>query len=188
MLEATRKNARASAKLMLRLEELDKKVDAGFAELRAGHARTSDRDARDAAGVILDALDALDRALEAAATIPSSSGSDGMTTGLRIASDRLTASLAAQGIERVADVVGAPPDGRTFCVVGVESAAELDDGVVVRVVRAAARQGDRLLREGSVIVNRRGTGEETSEGTSEREPRLADTGADAQRDTRGKMQ
>src|SRR6266540_3022238 len=95
----------------------------------------------------LDALDEAARALD-------DGRAEGVAQGLRAIGARLTRFLAQQSLVRLAEPT-TPIDGRLFRVVGAEHVSELPDGEPVRVVRAAVRRGDRVVREGEVIVNRR---------------------------------
>jgi len=151
LLEVMRKLTRHSTKLALKLDELGSKQDAGFGDLR------SKLDARPAihgdavpCDDVLDALDALDEAARAL----DDGRAEGVAQGLRAIGARLTRFLAQQSLVRLAEPT-TPIDGRLFRVVGAEHVSELPDGAPVRVVRAAVRRGDRVVREGEVIVNRR---------------------------------
>lgn len=146
--ENTQRAARASGKAALRVEELERKVEGGLADIQRAL-----RDLRPAGGAelrwdeLLDALDLLD---EAAVSLPE--GAAG--AGLRSVSARIERFLAQGGLERHAPL-GAAPDGRLFQIVGTEEDEDLPEGAVTRVVRAAVTRGDRVLREGQVLTNRR---------------------------------
>jgi molecular chaperone GrpE (heat shock protein) len=68
--------------------------------------------------------------------------------------ERLERFLDGSGLSRRA-AASAPLDGKVFRVVGTVERTDLPDGSPVEVVRAAALAGDRLVREGEVLVNRR---------------------------------
>jgi molecular chaperone GrpE (heat shock protein) len=91
--------------------------------------------------LLLDAADLLD---DAARLSPSPDHAEGLA-GIR---ERLEQFLSEAGLRRVARLDG-PLDPRHFRVVGRE-----DDGVRPRVVRAAILEGERLVREGEVILER----------------------------------
>lgn len=159
LLELSRKIVRANTKLGLRVEELERKLEAGFSDLRSKLAAQTGGGGNagskhDGAPNLLDALDALDRAREAAMALPDRASAESMVTGLQIASERLETLLRHDGITRVFEVESRPPNGRLFRVVGVESRPDVPDGIVLRVVRAAAHRGDRVVREGAVVVNK----------------------------------
>ena len=148
LLDGLQKVARAQAKQTLRLEELESKLEGGFADLRA-QLEEAQRPAGDVDWAeLLDAMDALDEAARLAVATPD------VAAGLRAVLQRMDRFLAVAGVERRTPV-GTPPDGRLFRVVGSEPAAALPEGVVARVVRAAALRGEEILREGEVIVARR---------------------------------
>jgi len=134
---------------MARIEALESKVEGGFSDLRSsvpsGPATT-----QPSLDEVLDAMDILEeacRTLDDAGNAPASQG-------LRGVIDRLERFLAQAGLTRIAT----PPaelDGRLFRAVGVVERHDLADGAPAHVVRAAALAGDRVVREGEVLVNRR---------------------------------
>jgi molecular chaperone GrpE (heat shock protein) len=146
--ENAQRAARASGKASLRVEELERKLEGGLADLQRAL-----RDLKPARGAelrwdeLLDALDLLD---QAAASLPEGAAS----AGLRSVSARLERFLQQGGMERHAPR-GTAPDGRFFQVVGTEEDEDLPEGAVTRVVRAAVTCGERVLREGQVLTNRR---------------------------------
>jgi molecular chaperone GrpE (heat shock protein) len=149
ILDGLQKLTRVQAKLAMRVEELDSKLEGGFTDLRAGleEVRPASADDLDWAE-LLDALDLLAEAARQASAQPA------LSEGLAAVIARIDRFLSQAGIERLA-VSGEAPDGRLFRVVGAETSAALPEGVVARVVRAAVLRGDEILREGEVIVSRR---------------------------------
>jgi molecular chaperone GrpE (heat shock protein) len=149
LLEAMQKLARSQAKLGVRLEALEGRLDAGFGEIRSRAAATP-APARQDHDELLDALDVLDAAIAAVAALP-----EGQPTadGLRGVRERTERFLGRAGLRRLTGL-GAPPDGRTVRVVGDLVLPGLPDGAVARIIRAAVLQHDRLVREGEVLVNR----------------------------------
>lgn len=148
LLEAVQKSARAHARLSLQVEDLDRKLEGGLAELRASLSSQKSVAAPPAElpwGELLDALDLLDESthLADAALAP---GLAGVVT-------RLERFLGAAGLTRLAPL-GHPPDGRLFRVVGTQPHPHLPEGSISRVVRAAALRGEHLVREGEVITVR----------------------------------
>lgn len=161
VLASMRKSARAQVRLAARLEELDAKLDARFADLRAAgrppQAPPAPLRAMPVAGElpagveeILDALDALDEAKRALERTEVT----GVADGLRVVATKLTRALGRASIERIGEV-GTPVDGRLLRVVGTEARDDLPEGAVTRVVRAAAVTNGRLVREGEVFANKR---------------------------------
>lgn len=150
LLEAVQKTGRAQAKAIARLEALEPKLEGGFADLRSaiGSARPV-ADPPDLEG-ILDSLDILDEARRALAA----SGWTQSEQGLAGVAERLERFLGDLGVARRASATE-PLDGKLFRVVGTVQRPDLPDGAPAQVVRAAAFLGDRLLREGEVLVNRR---------------------------------
>lgn len=141
---------RAQARQGLRLEELENKLEAGFAELRAALAQAAPA-SQPRWDDLLDAADALD---EAAAGAREHS----VAEGLKAVNARLERFLAGQHVRRVS-LVGAPPDPALVRVVGTLESAAVRPGTVARVVRAAVTERGRLLREGEVLVASAGRSE-----------------------------
>lgn len=148
--EHVHKMARSQAKGQVQAEGLERKVEAGFGDLR--HA--IDQLARAASGPadldwtpLLDALDSLAEA-EALAT----RCSDQLDSGLRAISGKLAAFAGQAALVRLG-ASGVPPDGRYFRVVGTQERLDVPPGQIVRIVRAAVVQGDRLVREGQCVVS-----------------------------------
>ncbi|HTP27817.1 MAG TPA: nucleotide exchange factor GrpE, partial [Anaeromyxobacteraceae bacterium] len=141
---------RAQAKTTARIEALESKLEGGFSDLRSELGTSGRGTAGPDLEEVLDALDILD---EASRTLEDG-GNAPAAEGLRGVADRLQRFLARAGLTRIAK----PPsvlDGRIFRVVGVVERHDLADGTPAQVVRAAALAGDRLIREGEVLVNRR---------------------------------
>ncbi len=144
---SVQKVARAQAKLSLRLDEVVERLADNHRELLA---RLDTRAPEPSDETPTDLLDALDRLDEAARSL----GAEHLALGEGLAgiAARLERELARQGIVRHAGV-GEVPDGRRVRIVGTEPRDDLPDGVITRVVRAAATRGDRLIREGEVLIN-----------------------------------
>ena len=148
LLEGVQKAGRAQARAMARIEALESKLEGGFADLRS---RVSPRPAAALSfDEVLDAMDILDeacRTLEGAGNAPAAQGLRGVV-------DRLQRFLARMGLTRVAE----PPvtlDGRLFRAVGIVERPDLADGAPAQVVRAMILAGERVVREGEVLINRR---------------------------------
>ncbi len=143
--EALKKLARSFGRTSLRVEEIERKLDAGVQSTGAASVTPPERDL----AALFDALDLLDRAVESldrAAAPELAAGLDGVHA-------RLVRHLNAEGFTRVASR-GAAPDGTLVRVVGTIETSEAVDGLVVGVVRAAIKSGDRVVREGEVITAR----------------------------------
>lgn len=143
------KGARAQARVALQLEDVERKLEAGFEDLRSTLARSSSSAPvpdRLEWALLFDALDLIGEARRAAAHQAPSLGD-----GLAGIVDRIDRFLA-QGTYRRVWAEGAPVDPRQFRVVGTVVQPEIAPGAVARVVRAAVLSGDRLVREGEVLV------------------------------------
>jgi molecular chaperone GrpE (heat shock protein) len=148
--DLSQKIARTQARQGLRLEEIESKLEAGFADLRGAIDKVS---LPDESSLSFDeCFDAMD-ALEEAARLASD---EAHTQGLRAVRDRLERFLKRAGFERQT-AAGDTPDARRFRVVGTEASAVLAPGKALRVVRAAICRQGKLVREGEVIVSVRST-------------------------------
>jgi len=150
--EGLQKSARAQARLTLQVEDLDRKLEGGLAELRGtlaaqkGVAAGVPSGAEPRWDALLDALDLLDEAVRLA--------DPALAPGLVGVVTRLGSFLTHSGLMRLAPI-GDPPDGRMFRVVGTEADSRFAEGAIVRVVRAAVLRGEHLLREGEAITVRK---------------------------------
>jgi molecular chaperone GrpE (heat shock protein) len=149
--EAFQKSARTQARLTLLVEDLDRKLEGGLAELRnslssrKGTAPGVPVEAEPRWNELLDALDLLEEAIRLADPASAS--------GLAGVKSRLVSFLERSGLTRMAPL-GQPPDGRFFRVVGTEPHPRFEEGAVVRIVRAAVLREGHLLREGEAITVR----------------------------------
>jgi molecular chaperone GrpE (heat shock protein) len=151
--DLVRKSARGQVRVAAQLDALESTLQAGFAEQRAAaatNAAASPPDALNGWSDVLDALDTLEHVASSAGPFADSA----YVEGLRAVAARLERALARVTIERVGER-GAPVDPRVLRVVGTEDHPDLPEGVVTRVVRAAAMARGRVVREGEVFVNRR---------------------------------
>src|SRR5450759_4014377 len=144
--EASQKIARTQARQGLLLEEIESKLEAGFADLRGmiGAAGLSS-EASLSFDECFDALDALEEAARLATD-------EAHAQGLRAVSERLERFLKRAGFERQM-AAGETPDGHRFRVVGTEMSETLAPGKALRTVRAAIIRQGKLVREGEVIVS-----------------------------------
>jgi molecular chaperone GrpE (heat shock protein) len=150
LLGLMQKSARTRAWLGLRLDDIERKLEGGFANLRETLRQSTEAESvRLGWDDLLDAMDFLEEAIQTA----SSQGDAAMADGLRGILVRLERFLAQAELERLG-LPGMPPDGKLFRVVGTEYMPELAEGVITRVVRAAVLRGDRVVREGAVLTNR----------------------------------
>ena len=147
--EQLHKVTRSQARGQVQVEGLERKVEAGFADLRQQVAEL----ARAGAGAqdldwspLLDSLDGIAEAVRVASAV-----SDPLAAGLRGIGERLAAFASRGGLTRL-DATGVPPDGRYFRVVGTEECGDVTPGAILKVVRAAVIRGDRLIREGECVI------------------------------------
>jgi hypothetical protein len=142
------KTARAQARLGVRLESMESKLEGGFADLRSiVESPNATRDAGDPLPweELFDAADALD----AAAALVGQQGNPELAGGLTAVRRRIEVFLDAGGFERIT-ALDRTWDGKLFRVV-----AEVDDEGSERLVRAAIRRADAVFREGEVVTPRK---------------------------------
>src|SRR5205085_1830626 len=133
LLELARKTARAQVRLTVKLDDLDAKLQGGFADLRSsGRSPSLSGQAAGEWEEVLDALDTLDHVVTSA-----DAATPALAEGLRSVTRKLEAALARASIERVC-TAGLSVSGRLFRVVGTDDRPDLPAGTVTRVVRAAA--------------------------------------------------
>ncbi len=160
VLDSLQKVARLQARQSAQVQELEGKLEAGFSDLRGLLTKVvAQRQAAPARwNELLDAADALDEAvLHAERT-----GQGGLTEGLRGVAARIGQFLAQSEVRRLSPL-GEPPDPACFRVVGtIEGNTALgaanaahEDGCIAQVIRAAVLEGNRVLREGEVLIVRR---------------------------------
>lgn len=148
--EGLRKLVRLQARQGVRLEQIENKLEGGFADLRAASQQAVHRIGAPLQwDELLDATDALDEAQRAA----SAAGDESMAEGLRAVGARIERFLAQQGVRREGHL-GAAPDPALVRVIGTIEEAAMSEGHVARVVRAPVTERGRLLREGEVLVAR----------------------------------
>ena len=147
------KLARAQAKQAARMESLESKVEAGFAEARATALKPATSASPAAAKPVDDLLDALDLLEAASLSALALPGGKPLADGLHGVALRLGRQLTVEGLARLVPI-GQPVDGRLFRVVGDAQVADLPEGVIAHVVRAAVLRGDQCIREGEVLINR----------------------------------
>lgn len=141
--EAVQKTARAQAKLSLKLDDIEGKLEAGLDDLRRVRTATPAGPDVDA---VLDAMDLLEQAERTARR----EGSAALADGIAGIGRRLGGFVEQQGLSRKGSV-GEMVEARWFKVVGTEP-APLPPGAITRVVRAAVLAGDAMVREGEAIV------------------------------------
>ncbi len=161
ILEAIQKQTRAAAKQSARFEAAFGALEERLATLASKLEQRSLVTAQVVApelnlDPVFDALDGLDAARTLA-------HDPHLAEGLQRVADRLEQLCEQHGYRRLSGV-GMAPDPRVMRVVGTDPRCDLPRGVVSRVVRAALLRGDRVVREGNVIVSFAGATAEESDG------------------------
>jgi molecular chaperone GrpE len=120
--------------------------------LRREISREIERGRREILADLLDVVDNLDRALEAARSNASGEKHDALLQGVDLVHRQFLAKLEGFGVKRIASE-GQPFDPLLHeAVSAVPAAAPDQDGVVVGVVRHGYRIGDEVLRPAAVAV------------------------------------
>jgi hypothetical protein len=148
--DLSQKIARTQARQGLRLEEIESKLEAGFADLRG--LVSSAAPLGESSLSFDECFDAMDALEEAARSV----ADPAHTQGLRAVLDRLGRFLSRAGFERQV-ATGETPDARRFRAVGTEASEAFAPGQALRTVRAAILRQGKLVREGEVIVSMRST-------------------------------
>jgi hypothetical protein len=154
LLDAVQKCSRAQARMTLQVEDLERKLEGGLADLRSSLSAVKGAPPGGSDGSeprwdeVLDALDLLHEAIHVA--------DPALAPGLAGVAARLERFLTHSGLTRLAPI-GQPPEGRLFRVVGTQPHPSLSEGAIARVVRAAVLRGGHLVREGEAITVRNRT-------------------------------
>jgi molecular chaperone GrpE (heat shock protein) len=146
LLEASRKQARTSAKQAARSEGLLEQTSQELVALTQAVSKLNASAKRDEPDYteLFDALDGLDMAQGLCAE-------PALSEGLSLVARRIERFCARQGYARSV-TPGQKPRADWVRVVGVEPSA-MAAGCITRTVRAAVLCGDRVVREGEVIVS-----------------------------------
>lgn len=146
ILDGLSKQGRLLARLALRHEDVEKKIEGGFGELRAVRPPSSPDDAPESLEEVFASIDAIGGLAR--------SGEGALREGLEMTARRLERYLAGRGILPVG-ATGESVDARAYEVVGTVERSDLPDGVVVERPRVAYRRGDRIVRTGTAVVTKR---------------------------------
>jgi molecular chaperone GrpE (heat shock protein) len=153
LLEGIQRLTRTHAKQALRVEGLESKLEGGFTEMRSQLAKLAVQSSSESSLNWSELLDAMDILEEACRSLEERDERE-MAAGLRGALGRLDRFLSDQvGLSRINQTDGAL-NGKLFRIVAVDDRLGPSDSLTTRVVRAAVLRGDKLMREGELIVNR----------------------------------
>ncbi len=120
--------------------------------LRREIAKDVERARREVLAELLEVVDNLDRAVDAAGPTASL---ESVVQGIEMVRRQFIAKLEALGVSRV-DATGQPFDPQVHeAVTTVPAASPEEDGIVMGVIRHGYRIGDDVLRPASVAVGRR---------------------------------
>ena len=120
--------------------------------LRREIVKDVERARREVLAELLEVVDNLDRAVDAAGPTASL---ESVVQGIEMVRRQFIAKLEALGVSRV-DATGQPFDPQVHeAVTTVPAASPEEDGIVMGVIRHGYRMGDDVLRPASVAVGRR---------------------------------
>ena len=120
--------------------------------LRREIAKDVERARREVLAELLEVVDNLDRAVDAAGPTASL---ESVVQGIEMVRRQFIAKLEGLGVSRV-DATGQPFDPQVHeAVTTVPTASPEEDGIVMGVIRHGYRMGDDVLRPASVAVGRR---------------------------------
>jgi len=120
--------------------------------LRREIAKDVERARRDVLAELLEVVDNLDRAVDAAGPTASL---ESVVQGIEMVRRQFIAKLEGLGVSRV-DATGQPFDPQVHeAVTTVPAPSPEEDGIVMGVIRHGYRMGDDVLRPASVAVGRR---------------------------------
>lgn len=136
--------------------ELAKRTKADFENYRkrvASDLQTAaSRGKLELAPGLIDAIDNLERALEAAGLDPEGDSEDGLAHGVILVFRGLRETLTRHGIEAV-DPKGEKFDPTLHEALSTEAVDGAESGVVVEVMQKGYRMGDQLIRPARVVVS-----------------------------------
>jgi molecular chaperone GrpE len=142
---------RQLAEILAKYREASREFDDARARLRKDIAKEVERGRRTLLVELLDVVDNLDRAVEAAR---SAGGAEGLLQGVDLVRRQFLAKLEGFGVTRV-DPLGEPFDhARHEAVTAVPTAEASQDGLVVGVLAPGYLVGDEVLRPAQVAVTR----------------------------------
>jgi molecular chaperone GrpE len=126
------------------------------ARLRREVSKDIERGRRDILADLLDVVDNLDRAVDAARATSTGDTPDALIRGVDIVRRQFLAKLEGFGVKRI-ESVGQPFDPLVHeAISAVPASPSVPDGTIVGVVRQGYRIGDEVLRPAAVAVAKRG--------------------------------
>jgi molecular chaperone GrpE len=136
---------------LAKYRQTSKEFEDARARMRKELAKDAERNRREVLISLLDVVDNLDRAIDAA-TAAGTAATDPLLQGVRLVRDQFLAKLDGFGVKRIAT------EGAVFdpllheAVSAVPASDPTQDGLIVGVVRHGYRIGDEVLRPSLVAV------------------------------------
>jgi molecular chaperone GrpE len=135
-----------------RYRQASSEFDDSRLRLRREISKDIERARREVLADLLEVVDNLDRALDAARTGSSADQMDALVQGVELVRRQFLAKLEGFGVKRI-DSEGLPFDPSVHEAISTVPAATPDqDGTVVGVIRHGYRIGDEVLRPAAVAV------------------------------------
>jgi len=143
---------RLAQEYIVKYREAANEFEEARLRLRREIAKDVERARRDVLAELLEVVDNLDRAVDAAGPTASL---ESVIQGVEMVRRQFLAKLEGLGVTRV-DASGEPFDPQVHeAVTMVPAASEAEDGVVMGVIRHGYRIGGEVLRPASVAVGKR---------------------------------
>jgi molecular chaperone GrpE len=134
-----------------RYRQASSEFDESRLRLRREISKDIERGRREILADLLDVVDNLDRALDAARSDAAGDKLDALRQGVDLVRRQFLAKLEGFGVRRI-DSEGQPFDPLLHEAVSAVPAAADQDGIVVGVIRHGYRIGDEILRPAAVAV------------------------------------
>jgi molecular chaperone GrpE (heat shock protein) len=152
ILDGIGKQGRLLARLALRHEDMERKIEGGFGELRATRMSAGAEETPESFEDLYASIDALVGLAQSDAS--GLAHSEALREGLDVTIRRLLRYLAGRGVTPIG-AAGELVDAQAYEVVGTVERPELPAGAIVQLPRIAYRRGGQIVRTGAAIVNRR---------------------------------
>jgi len=139
--------------LVTKYRQASQEFEDARARMRKELAKDAERNRRDVLVSLLDVVDNLDRAIDAAKKA-GTSPADPLLQGVEMVQQQFLAKMDGFGVKRI-DALGAPFDPLLHeAVTSVPAADEASDGRVLGVITHGYRIGDEILRPALVAVGK----------------------------------
>jgi molecular chaperone GrpE len=145
---------RQAGEYLSKYRQASQEFEDARARMRKELAKDAERSRRDVLVSLLEVVDNLDRAIDAAKRVPRPSSDDPLLQGVEMVQQQFLAKLDGLGVKRI-DALGADFDPlRHEAVTTVPAPDASTDGRIVGVIAHGYRIGDEVLRPALVAVGK----------------------------------